>query len=350
VAIAVIPESLIAVLTLTIAVGTQTMAKSNIIVRRLSSLEAVGGVTNICSDKTGTLTLGKMILKRAIIAGGGNVQVHDTSDPSNPHSGTVETALDTQEGQRSAEFARYLEIASLCNLAEVSSAGITNESSSTLPTLSAWTAMGEPTEIALQAFATRFQYGKPQASAKSQRNLITEFSFDSTIKRMAVVYTGATGTTDIFAKGATEAILPLLACSDQTKRDILAEAEAMALKGLRVLCLASKSVDSSIDSIERTSAECDLRYAGLACIHDPPRAETSEAVRTCQSAGIKVHMLTGDHIGTAAAIAAEVGTTQSVKANWGEVMAGGDFDKLTEARIDALPQLPLVLAHCSPST
>jgi Na+-exporting ATPase len=350
VAIAVIPESLIAVLTLTIAVGTQTMAKSNIIVRRLSSLEAVGGVTNICSDKTGTLTLGKMILKRAIVAGGGNIRVHDTSDPFNPHSGTVETTLDTQEGQRSAEFVRYLEIASLCNLAEVSSAGVTNESSSTLPTLSAWTAMGEPTEIALQVFATRFQYGKPQALAKSQRKLITEFPFDSTIKRMAVAYTGTAGTTDVFAKGATEAILPLLACSDQTKRDILAEAEAMALKGLRVLCLASKSVDSSTDLTERTSAECDLKYAGLACIYDPPRAETAEAVRTCQSAGIKVHMLTGDHIGTAAAIAAEVGITRSVKANHGEVMSGGDFDKLTEAQIDALPELPLVLARCSPST
>jgi Na+-exporting ATPase len=95
VAITVIPESLIAVLALTIAVGTQTMAKSNIIVRRLSSLEAIGGITNICSDKTGTLTFGKMILKRAIIAGGGNIRVHDTSDPFNPHSGTVETAQDT---------------------------------------------------------------------------------------------------------------------------------------------------------------------------------------------------------------------------------------------------------------
>jgi Na+-exporting ATPase len=350
VAIAVIPESLIAVLTLTIAVGTQTMAKSNIIVRRLSSLEAIGGATNICSDKTGTLTLGKMILKRAIIAGGGNIRVHDTSDPFNPHSGTVETTLPTEQGKRSAEFATFLEIASLCNLAEVSSAGVTNESSSTLPTQSAWSALGEPTEIALQVFATRFQHGKPQALAQTQRKLITEFPFDSTIKRMAVAYTGTLNTTDIFVKGATEALLPLLSCSDQTRRDILAEAEAMALKGLRVLCLASKSVDSSIDLTERSNAECELKYAGLVGIYDPPRAETAEAVRTCQSAGIKVHMLTGDHIGTAAAIAAEVGITKSVKAGRGEVMAGGDFDKMTEAQIDALPELPLVLARCSPTT
>lgn len=350
VAIAVIPESLIAVLTLTIAVGTQTMAKSNIIVRRLSSLEAVGGTTNICSDKTGTLTLGKMILKRALLAGGGNIRVHDTSDPFNPHSGTVETTLVTERDQRSTEFARFLEIASLCNLAEVTSAGVTNESSSTLPTQSAWSAKGEPTEIALQVFATRFQHGKPQALASSQRKLITEFPFDSTIKRMAVAYTGAPGTTDIFVKGATEALLPLMSCSEQTKRDIAAEAEAMALKGLRVLCLASRSVDSSIDLSERSNAECDLEYAGLCGIMDPPRPETADAVRTCQSAGIKVHMLTGDHIGTASAIAAEVGITKSVKADRGQVMAGGDFDKLTEAQIDALPELPLVLARCSPTT
>lgn len=350
VAIAIIPESLIAVLTLTIAVGTQTMAKSNIIVRRLSSLEAVGGATNICSDKTGTLTLGKMILKRAIVAGEGNIRVHDTSDPFNPHSGTVETTLPTEEGQRSAKFAKFLDIASLCNLAVVSSAGVTNESSSTLPTQSAWSATGEPTEIALQVFATRFSHGKPQALAKSQRKLITEFPFDSTIKRMAVVYTGVAGSNDVFVKGATEALLPLLSCCDQTKRNILDDAEAMALKGLRVLCLASKSIDDSIDLTERANAECDLHYAGLVGIYDPPRAETAEAVRTCLSAGIKVHMLTGDHIGTASAIAAEVGITQKVKAGRGVVMAGGDFDKLSEVEIDALPELPLVLARCSPTT
>lgn len=350
VAIAIIPESLIAVLTLTIAVGTQTMAKSNIIVRRLSSLEAIGGATNICSDKTGTLTLGKMILKRAIVAGGGNIRIHDTSDPFNPHSGTVESSLATQEGQRSTEFSRFLEIASLCNLAEVSSSSVTNESSSTLPTQSAWTAKGEPTEIALQVFATRFQHGKTEALVKSQRKLLMEFPFDSTIKRMAVAYTGAPGTTDVFVKGATESLLPLLACSDQTRRDILGEAEAMALKGLRVLCLASKSVDDTIDLTERTNAESDLKYAGLVGIYDPPRAETAEAVRTCQSAGIKVHMLTGDHIGTASAIAAEVGITKTVKAGHGVVMAGGDFDKLSEAEIDALPELPLVIARCSPTT
>lgn len=350
VAIAIIPESLIAVLTLTIAMGTQAMAKNNIIVRRLQSLEAVGGVTNVCSDKTGTLTVGKMVVKRAQLADGGVIRVHDTSDPFNPHSGSIETTTPTESEKRNSNFTKILEIASLCNLAEVASDAPTNESVTTLPTQTSWSAVGEPTEIALQVFAMRFQHGKPEALIKSGRQLRHEFPFDSAIKRMAVAYTGADNSVDVFVKGATEALLPLLRSSDQQKQQILEDAENMARKGLRVLCLATKSVAPTVDLSERSSAESDLEYIGLVGIYDPPRPETAEAVRTCQSAGIKVHMLTGDHIGTAAAIAAEVGIIQKVDAGDGTVMSAGDFDKLTTDQIDSLPELPLVVARCSPTT
>lgn len=350
VAIAIIPESLIAVLTLTIAIGTQAMAKHNVIVRRLQSLEAVGGVTNICSDKTGTLTLGKMIVKRAVVAGEGSIRIHDTSDPFNPHSGSIESSIATDAEKRSAAFTRLLEIASFCNLAEVNSDSPNNDSVTTLPAASSWSAIGEPTEIALQVFAMRFQHGKAEMLRKCDRKSLQEFPFDSSIKRMAVVYSGADGTNDVFVKGATEALLPLLTCSEKQKQAILAEAESLALKGLRVLCLASKSVDATSNLAERASAESELEYAGLIGIYDPPRKETAEAVRTCQSAGITVHMLTGDHIATASAIAAEVGITHKIDPGNGVVMSAGDFDKLTNDQVDALPALPLVIARCSPTT
>jgi P-type Na+/K+ transporter len=350
VAIAIIPESLIAVLTLTIAIGTQAMAKNNIIVRRLQSLEAVGGVTNICSDKTGTLTLGKMVVKRAQLADGGLIRVHDTSDPFNPHSGSIEATMPTQSEKRSENLTKMLEIASLCNLAEVTSDSPTNGSVTTLPAESKWAAVGEPTEIALQVFAMRFSHGKSEALVQSGRQLLQEFPFDSAIKRMAVAYTGSNESVDVFVKGATEALLPLLNSAESKKQQILQDAEAMALKGLRVLCLATKSVPSTVDLTERSSVESDLEFIGLVGIYDPPRSETAEAVRTCQSAGIKVHMLTGDHIGTASAIAAEVGIIKKIDAGNGIVMAASDFDKLTTDQIDALPELPLVIARCSPTT
>lgn len=124
VAVAVIPESLIAVLTLTIAVGTKAMAKSNIIIRKLSSLEAVGGVTNICSDKTGTLTQGKMIVRRALIAGGETVSIHNTTNPFDPTSGSVKiesSAIHSSKprDQQDVAFQRFLDIVSLCNLSTV---------------------------------------------------------------------------------------------------------------------------------------------------------------------------------------------------------------------------------------
>lgn len=348
VAIAIIPESLIAVLTLTIALGTQTMAKNNIIVRRLQSLEAVGGVTNICSDKTGTLTLGKMVVMRAIVAGEGEIKVNDTSDPFDPYSGNVHTSMETKAGERSAALSRFLEIVSLCNLAEVTCERH-GDRSATTPS-NQWSGVGEPTEIALQVFAMRFQHGKPDILAKGSRRLLMEFPFDSAIKRMAVAYSGEHACTDVLVKGATESLLPLLNCSDDMRREILNEAETMALKGLRVLCLASKSVPSSMDLSERPSAESDLEYAGLVGIYDPPRNETAEAVQMCQSAGITVHMLTGDHIGTASTIAADVGITQKVNPGNGTVMSASDFDRLSDDEIDNLPVLPLVIARCSPST
>lgn len=363
VAVAVIPESLIAVLTLTIAVGTKAMAKSNIIIRKLSSLEAVGGVSNICSDKTGTLTQGKMIVRRALVAGAETLSVQNSINPFDPTSGTVEreNGETMSEVQGGAPLDLFLDIVSLCNLSTVQNLSKTTTGSSAPAGAigqGGWTAIGEPTEIALQVFAMRFEHGKAEAMAKKSRTMVAEFPFDSSIKRMTMAYTRPDDNKiDLFTKGATEAILPISTCSEEEKIRINADAEAMAGQGLRVLCLAHKTVSADDQTIvtDRTVAESELHFVGLIGLYDPPRAETAEAVRTCQRAGITVHMLTGDHIRTATAIAEEVGivgrgpnTTGS--AATGEVMLASDFDKLSDDDLDRLEKLPLVVARCSPTT
>lgn len=381
VAVAVIPESLIAVLTIATALGTHAMARGNVVIRKLAALEAVGGVTNICSDKTGTLTQGKMVTKKVWLVDGTEVEVQGTTHPFDPTSGSViigsevfsladqgvkdpEEAID-EKGENLREFLGSI---ALCNNSAVTKAEETGT----------YTAIGEPTEIALQTFATRFGMGKPSVLAaddgQSQPLLLAEYPFDSSCKRMTVVYTntesGSAGGAFAYTKGALEALLPLLDASDEQKAEIVAKAEALAAQGLRVLCVAKRPVDAALFQAgndasatpekekesasnipERSTIEQHLTFLGLAGIYDPPRLESAAAVKKCQTAGITVHMVTGDHVKTATAIAVEIGILNSDRLQNGtEVMVASAFDALTDAEVDALESLPLVLARCSPST
>ncbi|KAI3401989.1 hypothetical protein diail_3963 [Diaporthe ilicicola] len=358
VAVAVIPESLIAVLTISTAIGTKAMAKGNVIVRKLAALEAVGGVTNICSDKTGTLTQGKMLARRVWLADGTEVSVHGTTHPFDPSSGTVQyngaelaPAKMRAPGREAAALRALLETVALCN-----NAGVTRREEE-----GAWTALGEPTEIALQVLAMRFGMGKPELLSDEKTALVSEFPFDSTCKRMTVVYdTGdqqqqqQQGLLTAFTKGAVEAILPLLLISDARQREISAKADTLAAQGLRVLCVAKRAAPATMLA-KRETAEAGLEFVGLVGLYDPPRVESAPAVLKCQRAGITVHMLTGDHVKTATAIAREVGILPPAGASPESsppqaIMQASAFDALSNAQIDAMEKLPLVLARCSPST
>ncbi|KAI0532729.1 hypothetical protein GGR58DRAFT_507103 [Xylaria digitata] len=368
VGVAVIPESLIAVLTISMAVGTKAMAKGNVIVRKLSVLEAVGGVTSICSDKTGTLTQGKMITRKIWLRDGSVASVEASTHPFDPTSGNVvwqddkSHSPDTRSSisRLSLSAKRFLECISLCNNATVSdgkaaSGDDTAETFTTSTTVVPyWTAVGEPTEIALQVFAMRFDMNKATISQAINSVLVAEHPFDSSCKRMTVVYATSSGDADVYTKGALEAIMPLLDASDEVKAQFTANAELLAAEGLRVLCIAHKTtpVDDALKT-DRAAAESGLTPLGLAGLYDPPRLETAGAVQKCKIAGISVHMLTGDHIKTATAIAHEVGIlgpdlTAAEAAN--ATMPASAFDSLSDTEIDALDQLPLVLARCSPST
>lgn len=348
VAVAVIPESLIAVLTITIAVGTKAMARGNVIVRKLQCLEAVGGVTNICSDKTGTLTQGKMIARSAWIPAAGILNVRQTTDPYDPTSGLVQ--LDdidwnsTHPIEDRPSLHRFLSALALCNLSVVNKDN------------GVWTAVGEPTEIALHVLAMRFEFSKTGIVSRRRIELRTEYPFDSAIKKMAVVYSNNDqGINEVYVKGAPETVIDSLRANEDEKTFIRETADRMAGEGLRVLCIAHKQtpIDQDDQVSPRSAAESNLQFSGLVGLYDPPRIETAAAVRKCQMAGITVHMLTGDHIKTATAIASEVGildrVTGMVKSGK-LVMAADEFDKLTDADIDAIQDLPLVIARCSPAT
>lgn len=411
--IAIIPESLVAVLTITMVVATSVMRKANVVVRDLSALEALGGVTNICSDKTGTLTQGAMIVKKAWIPKSTIYTVHDSKDPSDPTIGRVtyasvdKTAASTDpekrdfDQERSAtalkfdvpdeklnvkpkkeaepeasmtpELEAFLLSAALCNLATVRHETEGNADDRR------WKTTGEPTEIALQVFAHRFNRGKKAIEAEGWKQ-VAEFPFDSSIKRMSVIYDGpGLDHSMVFTKGAVERILDLCATvgtgehaeemTDAYKQQILEQMDDFASQGQRVLAIASRPWDGRYkektsaegrenenDDALRLRVERDLTLLGLAGIYDPPRRETTPAISECSSAGIRVHMLTGDHPATATAIAKEVGILPrdlgvfpaAVAAT--VVQKASDFDRLTDAEIDALPELPLVLARCAPDT
>ncbi|KAF4820369.1 Sodium transport ATPase 5 [Colletotrichum tropicale] len=381
--LSMIPASLVVVLTITMAAGTKRMVKRHVIVRNLKSLEALGAVTDICSDKTGTLTQGKMLARGAWLPGMGTYTVENSSTPTDPTVGDIRfdersprhldfkkggdacgTILDTEHLLQNSKsgLAAFLHVASLANLATISKKD------------DQWHARGDPTEIAIQVFASRFDWNRLRLTTgdSPEWSEIAELPFDSDVKRMSVIMKhNTTGEYYAYTKGAVERVIQtctkyspqdtdeLVDMTAEFREEILRNMEALASLGLRVLALASKPYDGKPnkgDEVERSSVECDLVFRGLIGLYDPPRPESGPAVRQCHEAGISVHMLTGDHPETAKAIAIEVGILPSrmerVAKNIADamVMTASEFDALSDDDVDKLPVLPLVIARCAPST
>lgn len=347
VGVAVIPESLLAVLTVTMAVATKAMVKGHVIVRQMPSLEAVGGVTNICSDKTGTLTQGRMVTRKVWLRGGNTGIADGAADPFDPNSGRVAWSAPLS----GSPFSAFLNTLNLCNNATVTDGKKEPETDTSSITTAAeggdWRAIGEPTEIALKVFAMRYGITKGNSD-----QLVVEHPFDSSCKLMSVVYNnGLDFPNRVYAKGAVEMMIPKLDEDEALKAKIHAKAEELAAEGLRVLCIADRTLACDDDATDRAKTEMNLRFLGLAGLYDPPRPETAGAVNQCHEAGIAVHMVTGDHIKTATAIAYEVGIlSRDVVHGPNTVMSAADFGNLTDDQVDALDSIPLVIARCSPLT
>jgi Na+-exporting ATPase len=382
--LSMIPASLIVVLTIAMAAGSWEMKKRAVIVRNMKALESLGAVTDICSDKTGTLTQGKMVVARAWIPQDGTYIVDLNDEPYNPTVGEVQLSTKTpremdEDQSKSEKFnvidapkhwegsdrlLDFLKVGSLANLATVHE-GKDGED---------WVARGDPTETAIQVFTSRFDWNrlKRAAGETSEWSQVSEFPFDSDVKRMSAIYDEkSSGQRYAFTKGAVERIVDRCTSIYFDSRDepqgmtseiadhVLDQMEALASQGFRTLALASKKISHDVQfegEGARENIEKDLIFRGIVGIYDPPRPETAGSVKACQEAGIEVHMLTGDHPATAKAIALQVGILPKNMHHLakdvadGMVMTGKQFDAMPEHEIDALPVLPLVIARCAPST
>ena len=328
-AVAVVPEALPAVVTISLAIGVQRMAKRHALMRRLPAVETLGGTSIICSDKTGTLTKDQMTVRRIFVAG----QMVEVSGAGyEPHG---QYLLDGVSIEPSAELKQLLRASVLASDAYI----VRNEPDGQ------WDIKGDPTEGALVVAAAKAGLDKADLESKFPR--INEIPFTSETKRMTTLHTTQH---ELIAcsKGAPEIILN--SCIRQLtkggevlldtagKTAILEIARQMAGEALRVLAVASKS-DTSLETSER-----EMTFLGLFGMIDPPRPEAKTAVQTCQSAGIKVVMITGDHPITAQAIARELGILKT-----GRVVAGDELGAMTEADLEREVENIEVYARVSPS-
>ncbi|KAI9036327.1 sodium P-type ATPase [Aspergillus affinis] len=281
--ISMIPACLVVVLTITMAVGTKRMVQRNVIVRKLDTLEALGAVTDICSEKTGTYSIGT------------------SNETFNPTIGDVTFTpvsplqFDDEKEGPAAENAEGL------------------------------------------------------VSGKRQ---LEDFLDVASMANLSHVYMSEEG------EWNARALVPM---TDDHREKIFQNMEELAKLGLRVLALAHRPYTGQAQllegsDLEREDVENDLCFLGLIELYDPPRPETANSIQACYRAGIVVHMVTGDHPGTAKAIAQQVGILpadfNAVAADVADamVMTASQFDKLTDEEVDSLPTLPLVIAHCTPQT
>ncbi|WP_420578858.1 cation-transporting P-type ATPase [Oceaniradius stylonematis] len=331
--VAAIPEGLPAILTVTLAIGVQGMARRNAIVRRLPAIEALGSVSVICSDKTGTLTRNEMTVAGVITA---NHAYRVTGTGYAPHGGFV---LDGAEA-RVADHPVLTELgraALLCNEADLVGAG------------DQWQVIGDPMEGALVAFACKAGF-EPDAE-RARQPQTDAIPFDAQHRFMASLRHDHDGHATIFVKGAPERILAMCRTQrikDGTDAPIDADywreqAATVADQGQRVLAIAVKPTHGDHGELHFGDVDTDLTLLGLVGLIDPPREEAIEAVRECRAAGIGVKMITGDHAGTAAAIGRQLGL-----ANTATVMEGAEIDTLDAEQLRQRVAEVDVFARTSP--
>jgi magnesium-transporting ATPase (P-type) len=316
--VAAIPEGLPAVLTITLAVGVQSMARRNAIVRRLPAIETLGSVSVICSDKTGTLTRNEMMAAALATSG----HVFSVAGEGYAPKGAVRLAEAEADPAEHSVLIEFAQVACLCN-----DAVLREEEDG-------WRVEGDPMEGALMALAGKIT--RTDAAVVGDWSRADVIPFDAAHRYMAVLHQGSGGRAAIHAKGAPETLLAL--CRDQRVDGggvepldhayWYAMVEQLASQGLRVLAVALREVDEEHAGLHGADLDGHLTLIGLIGLIDPPRAEAAEAVAECRSAGIRVKMITGDHAATARAIGARIGLENSV-----QVLTGADIEAMDQAAL-----------------
>jgi Ca2+-transporting ATPase len=337
-AVAAVPESLPAVVTGALAIGTTRMAKKNAIVKRLPAVETMGCTTVICTDKTGTLTKNQMTVRRLFLDG----RDIEVSGSGYEPMGEFHPADHSMISARHPALNMAARISLLCN-----DAALREEEGK-------WQVRGDPTEGALLVLARKAGLDLPHLLSEQPR--VAEIPFSSDRKRMATIHQGPWELV-MLLKGAPESLLPYCrrALTAQGERpleevgrqEIAAQADRMASQALRVLGLAYRHLED-IPELVPASEEKDLVWVGLVGIIDPPRPEARTAVRRCRRAGIRVIMVTGDHPDTAYAIGGELGLAARRDAGDIPVLTGSELNAMSDSRLLAALKEVNIFARVSP--
>ena len=326
-AVAVIPEGLPAVVTLTLAIGIKNMLRRNCLIRRLPASETLGAVSIICTDKTGTLTKNEMTVVR-VRTPQSEVAVTGTGYAPEGEFLRDGSVVDPLEDPGLRQFLRAV---LLCNHATFAGDGAGE-----------WRIFGTPTEGALVVAAA-----KAGLSREGGPEAVREFSFNSTRKRMTIIYREDDG--DVaYVKGAPEVLLArssrllrdgsVVPLTDDLRDALLRDLREYASRGLRVLGAAYRPLPDGLPRTAETVEE-DLVFLGFAGILDPPRPEAAEAIRLCRSAGIDVIMITGDNPLTASAVAQELGLSSE------GALVGADLEAMTDDELEQRLRTTKVLSR-----
>ena len=329
-AVAVVPEALPAVVTISLAIGVQKMVKRHALIRRLPAVETLGSTSVICSDKTGTLTKDEMTVRR-VFAGG---KTYDVTGAGYTPEGVFSTNGGTPAALPPAlrEMLTAATLASDTQLVQAPQGG--------------WDIKGDPTEGALVVAAAKAGLQKDSLDSSFPR--LYEIPFSSETKRMTTLHQ-TNGSVTAYAKGAPEVILQ--SCDsmltdggvqplDEARREqILSQAQTMASEALRVLGIARKP-EAALGTAER-----GMTFLGLAGMIDPPRPEVKQAIAVCVDAGIHPVMITGDHPVTAQAVARELGLLR----NGGRVVTGPELETMTDEQLERDVERINVYARVSPA-
>lgn len=320
-AVAAVPEGLPAIISIILSLGVQAMARKRAIIRKLPTVETLGAMTVVCSDKTGTLTMNEMTVKAVITADScyrvdgdsyepvGNLYLEGSNEPVKVQPYTV--------------LEKYLRTIDLCNDSQL----VRNE-------LGHWGITGGPTEGALKVLATKASL-EPVTT-----QLVAKIPFDSQYKYMATHYkldaeewVMVTGAPDVlFALCEQQQTARGLATFDRTYWE--SEMERFARQGLRMVAAAIKPADIGATTLDHSDLQQGLIFLGIAGMMDPPRPEAVDAIHTCQTAGIRVKMITGDHPQTAMSIGQMLGIHNSTEAMTGYQLEHMDDDELAKAAVE----------------
>ena len=358
-AVAVVPEGLPAVITVTLAIGTQRMVRRNALIRKLPAVETLGSVTTICSDKTGTLTQNKMVAQAVQTAS----TAYTVTGQGYVPEGSFLKDERPQDPEANPELYTLLLAGAVCNDAVLKCEPGNH-----------WTIVGDPTEGALLTLAGKARLHKSQLEPHLPR--VSEFPFSSERKRMSVIcrindsglrtdwhsfLNAAANSMEslnsyvMFTKGSPEIVLArchrvqieqsVVPLTDKQRAQILQQNENLAQRGIRVLGFAVRDLVSvpPEDSDDRTEQE--LVWLGLVGMLDAPRPEVRPAVDMCRQAGIRPIMITGDHQLTAVAIAAELGIVASIEAT---ALSGQDLEKVSQPELETLVKNISVYARVAP--